>query len=124
LYDPAYRHEYTGTKIPAHLKLEEFKLSQSFSRGTKDEDLACLDETGIGFRHRANGHMPVLESKIRSCHYQTWRRYGGSPHDESIAKFQQEPEHADEEEATVHRATVVRATVPEARTQKGLHEQG
>jgi hypothetical protein len=68
--------------------------------------------------------MLALESKIRSCHYQTWRRYGGSPHDESIAKFQQEPEHADEEEATVHRATVVSATVPEARTQKGLHEQG
>jgi hypothetical protein len=42
-----------------------------------------------------------------------WR----SPHDERIAKFQQEPEHADDEEATVRRATVVSATVPEAKTQ-------
>jgi hypothetical protein len=68
--------------------------------------------------------MSVMESKIRSRHYQMRRRYGGSPHDESIAKFQEEPEHADDEDATVRRAKVVGATEPEGRRQKGLYEQG
>jgi hypothetical protein len=52
------------------------------------------------------------------------RRYGGSPHDKSIAKFQEEPEHADDEDATVRRDTMVSATEPEGRRQKGLYEQG
>jgi hypothetical protein len=124
LYDLRYRHDYARVRIPAYLEPEEFKLSWSLPRGTKDKDPTCSNEAGLGIRHSANGHMPVLESKIRLCHYQTWRGYGGSPHGESIAKFQQWPKHADGEEATMRRATVVSATVPEARTQKGLHDQG
>jgi hypothetical protein len=69
LYDPKYRHVYAGMKISAYLKPEEFKLCRSSARRTKDEDPACSDKTGIGVRHRANSHMPVLKSMIRSCHY-------------------------------------------------------
>jgi hypothetical protein len=36
-------------------------------------------------------------SKIRSSRYRTWKRYGGSLHDESTARFQLEPEHAGDE---------------------------